>query len=97
MTTTLDLPDDLVEHVQLRAKQEGRGPDETVAELLRAGLAASPAQPATVVAETSMREERKRIAEKFLTGEWGVDLAGFAEGRKADREAAETRDRIWRR
>lgn len=41
MTTTLDLPEDLVEDIQLRAEQEGRGLDETVAGLLRAGLAAS--------------------------------------------------------
>jgi plasmid stability protein len=98
MTTTLDLPDDLLEDVQLRARQEGRRLEETVAELLRAGLAASSPQPATaVVAEPLMLQDRKRIAEKFLTGEWGADLAGFEEGRLADRDAAETRDQVWRR
>ena len=93
MTTTLDLPDDLVEDIHLRAEQEGRGLDETVAELLRAGLAASPSRTATAVEVTaSMLEERKRIAEKFRTGEWGTDLSGFEEGRAADREAAEARE-----
>ena len=48
MTTTLDLTDDLVEDIHLRAEQEGRGLDETVAELLRAGLAASSSRTATV-------------------------------------------------
>jgi len=95
--TTLDLPDDLVEDIQLRAAQEGRRLDETVAELLRAGLSASVARSATVIqADTSMLEERKRIVEKFLAGEWKVDLPGFEEGRRADRETAEIRDRAWR-
>src|SRR5437764_6405484 len=93
MTTTLDLPDDLVEDIHLRAEQEGRGLDETVAELLRVGLAASSSRTATQVEVTaSMLEERKRIAEKFRTGEWGTDLSGFEEGRAADREAAEARE-----
>jgi len=93
MTTTLDLPDDLVEDIHLRAEQEGRGLDETVADLLRAGLAASSSRTSTAVQVTaSMLEERKRIAEKFRTGEWGADLSGFEEGRAADREAAEARE-----
>jgi plasmid stability protein len=97
MTTTLDLPDDLVENIQLRAAQEGRAVDETVAELLRAGLAASSSRTATSVhATASMLEERKRIAEKFRTGEWGTDLSGFEEGRMADRDAAAKRDRAGR-
>jgi plasmid stability protein len=98
MTTNLDLPDDLIEDIHLRAAQEGRGLDETVAELLRAGLAASSSRTATVVRATaSMLEERRRIAEKFRTGEWGTDLSGFEEGRMADRAEAEIRDRAWRR
>ena len=98
MTTTIDLPADLIEDIHLRAEQEGRGLDETVAELLRAGLETSASRTTTAVhASASMLEERKRIAEKFLTGEWGADLTGFEEGRKADRDAAETRDRAWRR
>lgn len=93
VTTTLDLPDDLIEDINLRAEQEGRGLDETVADLLRAGLAVSSSWTATAVhATASMLEERKRIAEKFLTGEWGTDLSGFEEGRAADREAAEIRE-----
>jgi plasmid stability protein len=40
MKTTLDLPDDLVRAVKLRALREGRKLKEAVAELLRQGLAA---------------------------------------------------------
>jgi plasmid stability protein len=82
MTTTLDLPEDLIEDVQLRAAQEGRGLDETVTELIRAGLAASPVRTATVIrADAAMLEARIRAFEGFLTGELGFDLSGFEEGR----------------
>jgi plasmid stability protein len=97
MTTTLDLPDDLVEDVQLRASQEGRKLDETVADLLRAGLASSIRASASFHVSASMLAERKRLGEKFLTGEWGVELAGFEGGRAADRESAVIRDKAWRR
>jgi plasmid stability protein len=98
MTTTLNLPDDLVEDIQARAAQKGRGLDETITELLRAGLAVSSTRPATPVrADASMLEDRQRVAEKFLSGVWGVELSGFSEGRIADRELAETRNLTWRR
>lgn len=97
MTTTLNLPDDLVEDIQALAARENQKLDDTVTELLRAGLAACSSRPVTPIrADASMLEERKRIAEKFRTGEWGVDLPGFEEGRVADRDAAEMRERAWR-
>jgi len=91
MSRRLDLPDDLVEDIQRRAVQEGRGLDETAATLLRAALAASTPAPSA-----SMLAERARIADKFLTGEWGVELSGFEEGGAAGRKSAEIRDRTWR-
>jgi hypothetical protein len=97
MTTTLDLPEELLEGIRRRAAQEKRGLDETVAELLRAGLAASAVQPALIGANAAMLEARRRVVEEFLNDDLGFDLAGFEEGRAADREAAEVRDRTWRR
>jgi len=97
MTTTLDLPKDLVEDLTLRASQEGRGLDETVTELLRAGLAASARTETDEKIDDSMLAERKRIAGKFLSGEWGVELSGFEEGRAADRDSAKVRNEAWRR
>jgi hypothetical protein len=47
MKTTLDLPDELVRAVKLRAVREGRKLKEAVAELLRRGLASSAAMPLT--------------------------------------------------
>jgi plasmid stability protein len=77
MSTRLELPDDLVEDVRLRAAEEGRELHETVASLLRIGLAATSTSPASAIpAHSSMLEERKRIADKFITGEWGVELPG---------------------
>jgi plasmid stability protein len=94
MVTALDLPQDLVEDIQLRASQEGRRIDDTAAELLRAGLAAS--SRAVVHADAAMLQKRKEIVQKFLSGEWGTEFAGFEEARAADRRSAEDLDRLWR-
>ena len=45
MKTTLDLPDDLVRAVKLRALQDGRKLKDAFADLLRQGLAASRLAP----------------------------------------------------
>lgn len=42
MKTTLDIPDDLMRAVKIRAVEEDRKLKETVAELLRVGLAHGP-------------------------------------------------------
>ena len=98
MSTRLEIPDDLAEDVRLRAEEEGRGLDETAADLLRVGLAALSVRPSTSIhVPSSMLEERKRIADKFITGQWDAELTGFEEGRIADRASAEVRTRDWRR
>jgi plasmid stability protein len=45
MKTTVDLPDDLVKQVKLRALQDGRKLKEALANLLRKGLAAATTMP----------------------------------------------------
>ncbi len=50
MKTTLDLPDDLVRRLKLRALQDGRKLKDAVADILRAGLAAQKRQSPTDVA-----------------------------------------------
>jgi hypothetical protein len=98
MTTKLDLPDDLVEDLHLLAARDGRRLDQLIVELLRVGLATSPSREAAEpLAPAAMLEARHRIADKFLSGEWGVELAGFSEGRMADRERAAMREQAWRR
>jgi plasmid stability protein len=44
MKTTLDLPDDLMRSIKIRAAEENRRLKDVVADLLRSGLAA-PAEP----------------------------------------------------
>ena len=46
MKTTFDLPDSLVKQVKLRALNDGRKLKDTVADLLRRGLASSDERPA---------------------------------------------------
>jgi hypothetical protein len=97
MKTTLDLPDDLVKEVKLRAIHEGRKLKDAVADLLRKGLAAGSTGSATVVkADKAMLKRRKEIARKFISGEWGVELAGFEANREADRTSALKRTKAWR-
>ncbi len=46
--TTLDLPDDLMRAVKMRAVEENRRLKDTIAELLRRGLAQEPGGPPSV-------------------------------------------------
>jgi len=46
-------------------------------------------------ADAESLEQRRRIVDKFLDGEWGLELEGFEEGRAADREAADARARAF--
>jgi hypothetical protein len=96
--TTLRLSEALIQEVKLRAIHEGKKLQDAVASLLRKGLDADPANGATVVkADKAMLKRRREIAEKFISGEWGVELAGFEAGRVADRRAAAERDARWRK
>ena len=47
MKTTLELPDDLVRAVKIRAVEENRRLKDTIADLLRHGLAQKRGRPAT--------------------------------------------------
>src|SRR5262245_36764156 len=97
MKTTLELPDDLVHEIELAAVQGGKELSVTVADLLRKGLTVAAAEPATLgMADQSSLDRRKEIADKFLSGEWGVELSGFEAGRAADRESARERSERWR-
>jgi len=48
MKTTLDLPDDLMREVKLRAVEENRKLKDTIADLLRYGLDQKPIGPETI-------------------------------------------------
>jgi hypothetical protein len=97
MSTTLELPDDLMREVTRRAVQEGQDLTETVAQLLRKGLAVDAVESATLVkADEAMLRRRKELTQKFVSGEWGVELAGYEEGREVDRRKSAERAQAWR-
>jgi plasmid stability protein len=94
MATSLELPDDLLAEIRLRASREGRGLDDFVIDLLRKALAGSGGEALTV--DDAMLEARRQLAEKFVSGEWGAELSGFEAARAADRDSATARERAWR-
>ncbi len=59
MKTTLDLPDELMRAVKIRAVEESRTLTDLIAEYLRRGLAQEPGEPATI---------RKRVKLPLLVG-----------------------------
>ena len=94
MTTILNLPDDLLKQVESHAARAGSELNEAVADLLRIGLAAT--VPAVSAADESMLERRRALTRKFVTGEWGVELAGYEETRAANRRKAAEQANAWR-
>src|SRR5688572_5714158 len=96
MKTTIDLPDELVKEIKLRAVHAGKKLKDAVAELLREGLEASAENCAAVKAGAATLKRRKALTQKFVAGEWGVDLAGCESAREADRRSAKSRDNSWR-
>jgi plasmid stability protein len=58
MKTTLDLPDDLIREIKLKAVHEGRKLKDAMAELLRAGLVAGAAK---AEARTASNKRKTRL------------------------------------
>ncbi len=49
-----------------------------------------------IVTDALMLTRRERIAQKFITGEWGVDLDTFEAGQAKDLSADADRSHAWR-
>lgn len=97
MKTTLDLPDKLLEEVKSRARHEGKNLKEAVANLLRKGLAATATGTPTVVkADKAVLKRRREMTRKFISGEWGVELAGYEAAQEADRRSDAEHANAWR-
>ena len=41
-----------------------------------------------LVTDALQMKRRERMAQKFISGEWGVELEGYEDARSAEREAA---------
>lgn len=97
MKTTLELPDDLIKEIKLRAVHQGTRLKDTVADLLREGLRATPGtgsgRPHTDKAGLA---RRRALTRKFVSGEWGVELSGYEAAQEKDRVAGTKRARAWR-
>jgi hypothetical protein len=50
-----------------------------------------------MINDALMMKRREKLAQKFISGEWGVELAGFEGGRAADRVAGERQAKAWRK
>lgn len=49
-----------------------------------------------LIVDTLMLKRRERLAEKFISGEWGVNLSAFETGVAAERGAEAARGKKWR-
>jgi len=49
-----------------------------------------------LVADALLIKRRERLAQKFISGEWGVELKGFEVGEAADRQADAKGAASWR-
>jgi plasmid stability protein len=96
MSTTLDLPEDILTAVAARAAQTGQPVEDAVVQLLRQALATDAGQFPRQD-EAACLAHRLEMTQKFLTGEWGVELAGYEEGREADRRKEHERLQAWRK
>ncbi len=93
----IELPDDVVQEIERRAAVEGRSAEDTVVAILRKALESPTRVYPLPPVDSEMLEERKRIAEKFLTGEWSVDIdhEAFERERARDKAQAEEYLRNW--
>jgi plasmid stability protein len=97
MKMTIDLPDSMVKQIKLRAVHDGKKLKDAVADLLRKGLTADrTGSPTNAKADKSMLKRRQALAQKFLSGEWGVELSGFEAAADTDRLQAARRATAFR-
>src|SRR5258708_8633950 len=96
MKTTIELPDDLIKEVKMLAINQGRKLKDVVADLLRHALNGASAHPTVVKAGKSVLKRRKALTQKFLSGQWGIEFAGYEAAREADRRSAAKRAKTWR-
>jgi hypothetical protein len=49
-----------------------------------------------LVADALLLKRREKLAQKFIMGEWGVELKGFEAGRAADQQTERNSEDRWR-
>jgi len=97
VTKKIELPDELIQEIERRAAVEGKNVEDKVEAIIRFWLALeiNPKVPLPIVADAAMLEERKKLAEKFITGEWGCDIERWEDLRAKDRARDQERSKNW--
>lgn len=49
-----------------------------------------------LVNDALMLKRREKVAQRFISSEWGVELKGFEEAQAADHKAGSRREQRWR-
>ncbi len=80
MKTTIELPDELIKMVKIRAVNDGAKLKDLFADLIRKGLAVD-AKPDPAPDQLARRRE---LGRKFDSGEWQVELTHWEESQSAD-------------
>ena len=50
-----------------------------------------------LVTDALMLKRRQQLAQKFISGEWGVDHGSFEASQNQEKQVAKKRDRAWRK
>jgi hypothetical protein len=50
-----------------------------------------------LVADALMLKRREELAQKFISGEWGVELKGFEDAQVAEQQADKRGEKRWRK
>jgi hypothetical protein len=73
-------------------------PDSELAEVCRfTGESKKGPALLKMINETLRMKRRAKLAQKFISGEWGVELAGFEHARVKDRSASDVQAKAWRK
>lgn len=73
-------------------------PDSEMAEVCRfTGESKKGPAILRMVSSALMMKRREKLSQKFISGEWGVDLAGFEEGRARERIVSDGQSKAWRK
>ena len=72
-------------------------PDEDLRDICRiTGLKKKGPAIRKLVEDALQLERRKEISQKFVSGEWGVELDGHEQSKAAERQKTQARDDAWR-
>ena len=50
-----------------------------------------------MVTDALMLKRRQQLAQKFISGEWGAELAGFEESQAKELKSARQKNQAWRK